>query len=357
MPDQDNAVPPPPTAPAVGAPALPALADCTAAVATGNQTGVERIPAVVAQLSTACPELAAILQLAPVTLRIDSYRRHDEEAIDQQAKLKREATLANLCLLGAGVVSALVLLATSLAPENATQLYVLGLLIIVLGAVGAFFSHIARDQGRAGRWLAERGTAEVARLDVFKEAARRAADAGPRAALYGLALVMTHLLNDQRLWMIGRASRHRKSSVRTSLLSGVAVSLAFVGGSGAILASQSQIAQVALWLVLAGSVGAALAAYATNREALLRDRANAERYEKAVVALDRLAERVDDIADRVRAGEAQAVVAFTDAVADQLASEHTQWLEGTAQADAVLDKLDGQLRQLVADRNRGNPNR
>jgi hypothetical protein len=300
------------------------------------------------QLSTSCPELAAILQLTPVTLRIESYLRHNVEAIDQQAKLKREATIANLCLLGAGVVSALVLLATSLVSDNVPLLYALGLLIIVLGAVGAFFNHIARDQGRAGRWLSERGEAEVARLDVFREAARRAADAGPRAALYGLALVVVHLLNDQRYWMIGRAARHRTSSVRTSLLSGLAVALAFVGGSGAIIASQSR---SAVWLVLAGTAGAALAAYATNREALLRDRANAERYEKAVIALDRLAERIDDIAARLQAGESRAVVAFTDVVVEQLSSEHKQWLEGTAQADAVLEKLDGQLRQLAADRN------
>lgn len=349
MPDQENSpISLRPAAPAAGAPALPAFADCAAAVATGKETGVERIPAVVPQLSTSCPELAAILQLMPIALRIESYLRHNVEANDQQSKLKREATIANLCLLSAGVVSALVLIATSLAPDNAPQLYALGLLIIVLGTAGAFYSHIARDQGRAGRWLSERSEAELARHDVFKEAARRAADSGQHVALYALALVMTHLLNDQRLWMIGRASRHRKSSVRTSLVSGLAVALGFVGGSGAILASQSK---GAVWLVLAGTVGAALAAYAINREALLRDRANAERYEKAVVALDRLAERVDDIADRLRSGESQAVVAFTDAVADQLLSEHKLWLDGTAQADAVLEKLDGQLRQLVADRN------
>lgn len=348
MPDQENnPVLLQPVTPAAGASTLPAFADCAAAVATGKETGVERIPAVVPQLSTSCPEFAAILQLMPVAVRIESYLRHNAEAIEQQSKLKREATIANLCLLAAGIVSALVLLTTSLAPKSTPQLYALGLGIIVLGAVGAYYNHIARDQARAGRWLAERGEAELARLDVFREAVRRAADAGPRVALYALALVMTHLLNDQRLWMVGRAQRHRQSSVRTSQLSGLAVALAFVGGSGAIIASQSE---YALWLVLAGTVGAALAAYATNREALLRDRANAERYEKAVVALDRLAERVEDIGGRLRAGESQAVVAFTDAVADQLSSEHKLWLEGTAQADAVLEKLDGQLRQLAADR-------
>jgi hypothetical protein len=352
---RDNNVPPPPAAPAVGVPALPTFRDCLAAVATAA-TGIENILAVVPQLEAPCPELATILQQTPVTLRVESYARHNADAIEQQARLKSEATIANLALLGAGVVSALVLLATALTPDNAPQPYVLwlGLLIIILGAAGTFYNHIARDQGRAGRWLAARGEAEIARIEVFREAARRAADAGSRAALYGLALVVTHLLNDQRLWMVGRASRHRTSSERTSLLSGIAVALAFIGGSGAMFASQSK---SAIWLVLAGTVGAAVAAYAINREGLLRDRANAERYEKAVVALDGLAGRIDDIASRVRAGEPQALVAYTDAVADQLSTEHKQWLEGTAQADAVLEKLDGQLRQLVADRTQGGQNR
>lgn len=346
MPENDT-VAPQPAAPAVGPTVLPAFGDCLAAVATGSKRGVGAIPAMVSQLAGPCPELAAILQTTPVTLRIESYDRHDEQAIDQQARLKREATIANLCLLGAGFVSAVVLLASSMAPDNKPLLYVLGLLIILLGSIGAFFSHIARDQGRGQRWLTSRGEAEVARFDVFKEIAHKAADAGPRAALYGLALVVTHLLNDQRFWMVGRAARHRTSSERSSLLSGLAVALAFVGGSGAIVAGYSK---DALWLVLAGTIGAALTAYAVNREALLRDRANAERYEKAGVSLDGLAGRVDDIAAHLRAGEAQAVVAFTDAVADQLSGEHKQWLEGTAQADAVLEKLNGQLRQLTADR-------
>lgn len=354
-PVRENNVPPQSAAPAGGATTLPSFSDCMAAVATAS-TGIETFPAVVPQLETSCPELASILRQTAVTLRVESYTRHDGEAIDQQARLKSEATIANLCLLGAGVVSALVLLAVALTPDNAPQPYILwlGLVIIALGAAGTFYNHIARDQSRAGRWLAARGVAEIARIEAFKEAARRAADAGPRAALYGLALVVTHLLNDQRLWMVGRASRHRTSSERTSLLSGVAVALAFIGGSGAMFASQSK---SAVWLVLAGTVGAAVAAYAINREALLRDRANAERYEKAVVALDGLAERIDDIATRLGAGEPQALVAYTDAVAEQLSTEHKQWLEGTAQADAVLEKLDGQLRQLVADRTERGQNR
>jgi hypothetical protein len=341
-----------------GAAALPTLKDCATAVAVGGKTGVGSLTALEPEVAAQCPQIAAILQSATVRTQLESHVGHDSEAIEQQAMLKKDATIANLCLLGAGILSSLVLLVTALAPEaqSGTQPHILwlGILIIILGAIGTLFSHIAREQGRAGRWLAHRGEAEVARFEIFKETARQASEAGPSVAMYGLALIMIHLLNDQRFWMSGRASRHRKSSEVTSLLGGVAVALAFIGGSGAVIASQ---APGTVWIVLAGTIGAALAAYAINREALHRDRANAERYEKARVALDGLAGRVDDIAARIQAGEPKALVAFTEAVADQLSTEHKQWLEGTAQADAVLEKLDGQLRQLSADRNEASRNR
>ena len=151
-------------------------------------------------------------------------------------------------------------------------------------------------------------------------------------------------MNDQRNWLGARALRHRKSSETTSRWGGLANALAFIGGSGAIIASQ---VKGSVWIVFAGVLGAAIAAYATNRDALLRDRANADRYEKAQVALDSLAGRTDEVAARIAAGEPKALVAFTDAVTELLPTEHKQWLEGTAQAEALLGKLDAQLKQLT----------
>ena len=37
---------------------------------------------------------------------------------------------------------------------------------------------------------------------------------------------------------------------------------------------------------------------------------------------------------------------FTAAITEQLSAEHKRWLEGSAQAEAVLGKLDTQLQQL-----------
>ena len=63
--------------------------------------------------------------------------------------------------------------------------------------------------------------------------------------------------------------------------------------------------------------------------------------------MDSLAGRTDEVAARIAAGEPKALVAFTNAVTELLATEHKQWLEGTAQAEALIGKLDVQLKQLA----------
>ena len=99
-------------------------------------------------------------------------------------------------------------------------------------------------------------------------------------------------------------------------------------------------------MALAGVVGAAVMAYALNREELRRDRANADRYEKAAVALDQLATRLDEVAAEIAAGRPEALPAFVDAVTGQLEAEHKQWLDGATQAEAALARLDARLKEL-----------
>jgi hypothetical protein len=339
---------PPDLARATPASALPSFESCRAVVSVGAQSGIDALGAVTGPLHQGCPELAGILQSSAVRTSREIYTRQDAEAVRQQARLMQEATWANVCLMAAGVTSGLVLAVAAVlpsGPEYTTNVTLgLGIVTLALGTAGTFFGYLARDQGRISRWQARRGEAEIARLDVFTTIAGKAAEAGPAVALHGLALVVRHLLDDQRSWLGARALRHRKSSEATSRWGGLANALTFIGGSGAIIASQ---VKGSIWIVLAGLIGAAIAAYATNRDALRGDRANADRYEKAQVALDGLSGRTDEVAARIVAGEPKALVAFTDAVTDLLATEHKQWLEGTAQAEASLGKLDAQLSQLT----------
>jgi len=328
---------------------LPAFKDCLAAASGSRASGIDAIATPPDQLAKDCPEITEILGSSAVRTSLETYKRRDAEAVRQQDHLMQEATRANLCLMGAGVLSGLVLLLGAEKDALVKQgyavdsiIFALGLLTLALGAAGAYFQYVARDQGRISRWRAARGEAEIARLDVFTTVADKAAASSPKVALYGLAMLIAHLVNDQRRWFGGRALRHRQSSEVTSKWGGLANALAFIGGSGAVIASQTQ---GSYWIVFAGVIGAAIAAYSSNRDALLRDRANADRYEKAQVALDGLAGRTDEVATQI-AGEPKALVAFAGAVTDLLSNEHKQWLDGTQQADALLEKLDAQLQQL-----------
>jgi hypothetical protein len=216
---------------------------------------------------------------------------------------------------------------------------------LAFGAGAAYFNFVARDQGRVSRWQASRSDAEMARQALFTMMASAAAGRSAKAALFGLAVVMRDLLEDQRAYLAKAAQRHRKSSEISSRWGGLAGALAFIGGSGAIVASQGG-AWWTNWIILAGVFGAAIGAYAANRDALNRDRANADRYEKTLVALDGIKGRSDEVARKIAGGEPKALRVYTDTITDLLATEFKQWQEGTAQAEASLAKLDGQLGQL-----------
>jgi hypothetical protein len=319
------------------------LDSCRAAISAGATAGISEIAELPASLKTACPELAAILGLSAIRTSLETFMRQDPEAVRQQTELLREANLANISLLAAGVTSG-VILAVASPPWSAAYITLaLGLLTLAFGAVSAYSGYIARDQNRIARWQASRGEAEIARLALFTTMARRAAETGPKVALYGFAVVERDLLTDQRDWYSARALRHRQSSESTSRWGGVASALAFLGGVGGVLVSQ---VKGSVWIVLAGVIGSSIGAFSTNRDALLRDRSNADRYEKTRVALDGIAARADEVAATIAAGEPKALTAFTETIADLLATEYKQWLEGTAQAKAALAKLDEQLQQL-----------
>jgi hypothetical protein len=336
-------------------PSLPSLEHCQEVVAKNESSGLNAIRELPTLLKPECPELAEILGFSAISTSLETFERQDAESIAQQADLKLEANRANLCLLAAGVTSAVILAvaATDAAGQPSVDpstgkfniTLVLGLLTLAFGAGAAYFNFVARDQGRISRWQASRSDAEMARQAVFTTMASAAGGMSAKAALFGLAVVMRDLLEDQRAYLVKAAQRHRKSSEISSRWGGLAGALAFVGGSGAIVASQGG-AWWTNWIILAGVFGAAIGAYAANREALNRDRANADRYERTLVALDGIKGRTDDVAHQIANAQPKALLVFTGAITDLLAAEFKQWQEGAAQANAAIDKLDGQLQEL-----------
>ncbi len=317
-------------------------------LAEGKRTGMAALDAAGSGLRELTPDLVAILGSSEVGAHRGTFERCDAEARRQQERLFHEATAANLCLLAAAVLSSLVLagpVVMRLLGLEWTQAIPLaiGLAALTLGAAAALYGYRAREGDRLRRWLNMRGRAEMARLEVFRAVTRSAAAKGPATAAAGLALFCRHLLFDQRDWLISRAQRHRLSSDRTNRWGGLATAFTFLGGSAAMIAA---FAPDQSWLALAGVLGAAVMAFALNREELRRDRANADRYEEAAVALDQLSTRVDEVAGEIAAGRTAALTAFVDAVTAQLETEHKQWLDGTAQVEAALEGLDARLTEL-----------
>jgi hypothetical protein len=281
---------------------------------------------------------------------MEALEHLDENAAAQQRAFRRELTIANLCLMVAGVLSGLVLALAPMVPrEHAGWLawlpWIMGVGTLALGAIAALHTYKAREGNRLQRWLSARSGAEMARSGVFITVAERAAAGSSDLALAALDLVNRYLLENQRACFRKRAGEHRRSSDWTTSWGGLGTALAFVGGSGAVIASfePSQ-----TWLAVAGVVGAAVGAYAVNRESLRLDTANASGYERAAAALDAIAARYDTVEAEVKAGKTDALRAFTAAITEQLSAEHKRWLEGSTQAEAVLGKLDSQLQQLNA---------
>ncbi|HXZ15919.1 MAG TPA: hypothetical protein VEH77_08135 [Roseiarcus sp.] len=347
-------------APATNA-TLPTFEACLAAVSVKDETGKDvmglaALGRVATALQSRCPQLASTLLSSSVKASLESYGRQDGEAQRQEDKLKSEAFWSNASLLAAGVMSGLILAVSAGAlqvvgavdPTTQSRIVlILGLLTLFLGACAAYFAYIARDQSRVARWQTCRSEAETARLSAFSTISTKSvvdAAGAPAVAVYGLAVVVRHLLNDQGAYLARSVQRHRARSETTSRMGALGSALAFVGGSGAIIASQTT-ADAAPWIVWLGVVGAAIGAFAANRESVSRDRANAERYDKTLVAMDAVAGRTDDVA-AATGRDPKALDAFTKTIVDLLSAENQQWLDGTAQANAALDALDGRLQQI-----------
>ena len=247
----------------------------------------------------------------------------------------------------AGVLSGLVLVLAPIAPQVDWSPWlprVMGAGILALGAVAALHTYKA-EGNRLQRWLSARSGAEMTRSSVFMTIAERAASGSSETALAALELVNWELLGNQRATFRRWANKHRLSRDWTITWGALATVLTFIGGSGAVIASfePSQ-----TWLVLSGVIGAAFGAYALTRESLRLDRTNAGAYEKAAAALDAIAVRYDTVEAKVRAGKPDALTAFTAAITEQLSAENKRWLEGSAQVEAVLGKLDRQLLRTTS---------
>lgn len=234
-----------------------------------SETLTEKLNAAVADKLA----LSHIVGTSRVRIALDAFKRKGREATQQQRAFRREVTIANVCLMIAGVLSGLVLIVAPQVAWNVAQdaylmswvPVVIGVLTLALGSAAAFFARKVREAGRFQRWLTTRSGAETARSEIFATIAANAVSEAPQEALSALDLVNRLLLEDQRIWFRDRAAEHCRSSEKTAFWGGAGTALAFAGGSGAVIASFEP---DQAWIAIFGVVGVALAAYAVSRERL-----------------------------------------------------------------------------------------
>ena len=164
--------------------------------------------------------LEPILRSSGVRVQLEALDHLEREAAAQQRAFRRELTIANLCLMFAGVLSGLVLAMAPVLSRIQTvegQIdwtwvpTVIGVATLALGAIAALNTYKAREGNRLQRWLSARSGAEMARSGVFVTIAERAASGAGETMLAALELVNRDLLENQRAWFRKRANEHRRS--------------------------------------------------------------------------------------------------------------------------------------------------
>jgi SMODS and SLOG-associating 2TM effector domain 1 len=310
------------------------------------------------------PNLRPLVVSNEFLARTAVFERKDAEALAEQRSLFRLLDAISRIILVIAILSGIVL-ATSLVRaepdllknwigsdragqwsnwiETASRWLaaVVGGLTLAVTVLG----QLARDGDRLGRWRTLRADAEAARAGRFTSLARSAAAAGKDTAREALEFVRLGLLENQRRWYVSRAGRHRQSVGVTSFYTIVALLLSAAASAAALTVSFTGVYQA---MLVVGVLAAAFTAYAVDRENLYRDRSNATLYAKTAEELEALAAGSDTVLAEIDRGSPEAVVAFTDLLAEKLQTEHRQWTAGLDVTAELLTRLDQRLQQARA---------
>ena len=282
------------------------------------------------------------------------FCRKDADAAREQKAIFALLGWGNVLMLLIAMLSALILarptLQAVIAADNKagwlhTAETVLAVVVAALTVATTALAQFARDSERLSRWQKLRAEAELARVARFKAVARTAAALGPAAAHEALGYITRELLVEQRDYYLQRATRHRASARLSTAWTVVATLLGALASTAAFSIAFGAATE---WTMLAGVLAAAVGAFAADREKLHRDTANAELYERTAEKLNVLAAGTDSVASQIEQGSPEAVVTFTDLLAEELQAEHRQWLAGLEATGELLARLEQRLHDQKA---------
>ena len=305
------------------------------------------------ELPPSAQALAHALGDSRLHILIEQYARHDKAANDAQVLYKSTLKHANLAVLAATILGALMMAAqimvttySDFVTDHPKLHYVViatGILAGIAATAGSMWLFKAREGQLLERWLNCRAKAETDRGSYFATLAAAADD--PALRLLKLEYFRRYQIDVQRNFFATRSLKHRKAAERTLRLGAYAVGLSSLSGiAGGVLGFSG-----GPWTALGALsvIGGALGAYAGAHEAMSQDKRNAERYENALEALELLAAKLDEVRKAIADGSTEALKTFVSAVGEQLTIEHRQWLEGGQGAKKAVETVEAALDKFA----------
>jgi hypothetical protein len=308
------------------------------------------------ELKTKAPVLAAILgRSAPFALG-QQLDEKDTQAIDNQARFKKTANLANWAVLLTAFSSAALLMAALLIKDtngnpNKFVLYVFGGCGVISGALGSMWVHQTREGKLLDNWMSTRAEAEALRSQYFEEVSGLDvpnASSAIAPALLQFEYFRRYQLDVQIRFYDKRTGEHKREADKWMRLSSYSVA------GAAIATGLSGLDPALVSIAALGAVATALGSFASTKDVVNQSRRNADLYGKTRDALVRLQGKLDDVRAAAAAGEREPVKQFVTAAHELLAAEHREWLKEAESIQPAIDKLEQTLSDLQAKR-KGKP--
>lgn len=296
-----------------------------------------------------------ILNSGELTRIAADYADEGTWANETQGRFNRVATRLNVSVLLSAVISSLILAIGLLEPwfeekQFTLLLQALPTVLLALGVVGLavggysaarLYELNAGDLG--GSWMKSRARAENLRSEYFDRLTARVVTQDAEARRTALTIVKVHLLDHQLDYFRSRGLRHERAANQwlrwAAIASGIS-SIGIAAGGVAGVADKP-------WMVVAalGSVGAALAAFATSQETIGQEKVRAQRFRNNRAALNELARQMDDIEAAVAGASPESLVTFTSGINQQLKLELSQFLDSAESIRASITKLGEEIEK------------
>ncbi len=307
------------------------------------------------------PELAAILNRIEIKNAAVEYVEADDDAVRAQEDFKKQSKYARRASLWTTALSAALAISAiwpavlkSIWPgfatleKTGTQIPILA--IAFASAVAAGFASICLNKIQywklLEKWMEFRAIAESKRLAYFYRIseAQSTPTSSPKENLFKFEYFRRFQLDVQIAYYKIRSKDHERDArkyLNRSIYSLGCVMLlnVVIGAAGAC--QNFKLTAFAIFSLFLQS----LANSWLNTESVNQHRRNAERYKRTQSALERIKQYIDDVREKLEAGDLEVLQKFIEAVNEPISVEHRQWLASFDERNSATGRLEQQLNE------------